>query len=139
MINEKISKARSGRTRNDQRRTIKIAFGMPRGFFSPSCMMSGCTFEDDMLSLQMSESKRTVVGKTELVTRTRTDLISLLYIICDFPNRENRNSTLRFIDSSISSASAGSPRYEYFFFYFNSLARQIGDRLSCAGQTGIED
>lgn len=41
--------------RNDNRRTIKIAFGMPRGFFSPSLMMSGGVFEDDMLSLQMSE------------------------------------------------------------------------------------
>jgi hypothetical protein len=60
--------------------------------------MSGGVFEDDMLSLQMSERKRTVVGKT-VVTRTRTDLISLLYII---PNRENRNSTPRFISIALS-------------------------------------
>lgn len=34
---------------------MKIAFGMPRGFFSPSWTMSGGAFEVDMLSLQMSE------------------------------------------------------------------------------------
>lgn len=44
--------------RNDYRRTIKIAFGMPRGFFSPSWMISGGAFEIDMLSLQMRERKQ---------------------------------------------------------------------------------
>lgn len=65
--NDKIKDQQSAKreaymARNDYRRTIKIAFGMPRGFFSPSWMMSSGAFEVDMLSFAMSESS--VVGKT---------------------------------------------------------------------------
>ena len=58
--NDKIKDQQSAKreaymARNDYRRTIKIAFGMPRGFFSPSWTMFGGAFEVDMLSSQMSK------------------------------------------------------------------------------------
>jgi hypothetical protein len=49
----KDQRARSGKAacaaRNDYKRTMKRAFGMPRGFFSPSWMISGGVFEEDIL------------------------------------------------------------------------------------------
>jgi hypothetical protein len=85
---------------NDYRRTIKIAFGMPRGFFSPSWTMSSGVFEADMLSLQMSERS------WENSDKDKEDR-SNLYAI----SRIGKTGTylllhVKVIDSSISSTSA---------------------------------
>jgi hypothetical protein len=52
MKDQQVRSGRPGAARNDYERTMKRAFGMPRGFFSPSWMMSGGVFEVDILSLQ---------------------------------------------------------------------------------------
>lgn len=46
---------------------MKRAFGMPRGFFSPSWMMSGGVFEVDILSLQ--NERETDNNRSNLCTR----------------------------------------------------------------------
>jgi hypothetical protein len=61
MISEDHQQARSAKAcaaQNDCKRTMKRAFGMPRGFFSLSWMMSGGVFEVDMLSFERSRDDR---------------------------------------------------------------------------------